>query len=89
MSKSVPHFASDEEAEAFLEQDLTDYLDLGAFRPVRFVFSGPTKRVSLRIPEALLEAVKSRARHEGVSYQDYVRQVLERSLVDEGAVPPG
>ena len=89
MSKSVPHFASDEEAEAFLEQDLTDYLDLGAFRPVRFVFSGPTRRVSLQIPEALLEAVKSRARREGMSYRDYVRRALERSLADEGPVPPG
>jgi predicted DNA binding CopG/RHH family protein len=89
MSKSVPHFASDEEAEAFLEQDLTDYLDLGAFRPVRFVFSGATRRVSLQIPEALLQAVKSRARRDGMSYQDQFRRAFERSLADEGPVPSG
>lgn len=36
--KSIPHFRSDEEVEAFLEQDLSDYLHAGNFKPVTFKF---------------------------------------------------
>jgi predicted DNA binding CopG/RHH family protein len=81
MSKNVPSFRSDEEAEAFLDQDLTEYLDLGKFQRVGFEFLPKTKSVNLRMPEPLLDAIKARAKQAGLSYQRYIRQVLERSVV--------
>ena len=39
VQKSVPHLKSDEEAEAFLDQDLTDYLALDNFTEVRWSVS--------------------------------------------------
>ena len=36
--KRLPVFKSDEEAEAFLEQDLTDYIWAGNFAPFPFEF---------------------------------------------------
>ena len=83
MSKSVPSFRSDEEAEAFLDQDLTEYLDLKKFQRVGFEFLPKTRSVNLRMPEPLLAAIKARAKQVGMPYQRYIRQVLERSLAGE------
>jgi predicted DNA binding CopG/RHH family protein len=79
--KSIPTLTSDEDAEAFLDQDLTDYLDLDTFTEVRFEFLPKTKKVNLRVPEALLDAVRQQAKQEGISYQKYIRRAVEKSLV--------
>lgn len=80
MSKrKVPPLRTDEEAEAFLEQDLSD-LDFSQFKPAHFEFLPKTKNINLRVPEQLLEAVRERAKTRGISYQKYIRQVLEDSL---------
>jgi predicted DNA binding CopG/RHH family protein len=68
MTKKVPEFKNDREAEDFLEQDLTDYMDLKNFSQVSFEFLLKDKKVNLRFPEPLLEAVKRRAKKEGISY---------------------
>jgi predicted DNA binding CopG/RHH family protein len=70
---------TDEEAEAFLEQDLSD-LDFAQFKPVRFEFERKDARVNMRLPESLLEAVKERARARGIPYQRFVREALERAV---------
>ena len=80
MSKHLPNLTSDEEAEAFLEQDLTDYLDLENFTAVRLEFLPKTEKINLRVSKPLLEAVKAKAEAEGISYQKYIRLVIERSL---------
>jgi len=85
--KSIPKLMSDEEAEAFLDQDLTDYLDLDTFTEVRFEFLPKTKKVNLRVPEALLEAVRQQAKQEGISYQKYIRRAVEKSLVADRQHP--
>jgi predicted DNA binding CopG/RHH family protein len=85
--KSIPTLTSDEEAEAFLDQDLTDYLDLDTFTEVRFEFLPKTKKVNLRVPEALLEAVRQQAKQEGISYQKYIRRAVEKSLVADRQHP--
>lgn len=79
--RKVPQFKSDEEAEAFLEQDLSD-LDFSQFKPMRlqFEFRPKDKSVNLRMPEALLKAVQARAKREGIPYQRYIRQALERAI---------
>jgi predicted DNA binding CopG/RHH family protein len=60
MKRKVPRLTTDEEAEAFLEQDLSD-LDFSQFKPVRFEFEKKAARVNMRLPETLLKAVKERA----------------------------
>ena len=79
MKRKVPRMTTDEEAEAFLEQDLSD-LDFAQFKPVRFEFERKDARVNMRMPEALLEAVKERARARGIPYQRFIREALERAV---------
>lgn len=79
MPKKVPHFKSDEEAEAFLEQDLSD-LDFSQFVPVKFELRRKDKQVNLRMPAGLLDAVKEKAEKAGMSYQRYIRLAIEKSL---------
>lgn len=80
MTKKVPRFKTDEETEAFLEQDLTDYLDLSKFERASFEFLPKTERVNLRFSAPLLAAVRAKAKQAGISYQKYIRQVVEESL---------
>jgi predicted DNA binding CopG/RHH family protein len=80
MKKKIPIFQSDEEAERFVETaDLTEY-DLSQFKPVRFEFEKKAARVNMRLPDALLEAVKARAKARGIPYQRFIREVLERAI---------
>lgn len=77
--RKVPHFKTDEEAEAFLEQDLSD-LDFSQFKPVKFEFSPKAAQLNMRLPEALLDAVKSKAKEQGIPYTRYIRQLLEHDI---------
>jgi predicted DNA binding CopG/RHH family protein len=80
MKKRIPTFKSDKEAEAFVDTaDLTEY-DLSGARPVRFEFGKKGARVNMRMPEPLLEAVKSRARARGIPYQRFIREALEEAV---------
>ena len=80
VQKSASHLQSDAEAAAFLAHDLTDSLALDTFTEVRCAFLPKTRKVTLRGPAALLEAVRQQARQEGISYQQYIRRALEQSL---------
>ena len=53
MKKKVPRFKTDQEAEQFLERDLTDYLNLKQFTPVTFELLPKTKQINLRFSEPL------------------------------------
>ncbi len=77
--RKVPHFKTDEEAEAFMEQDLSG-LDFSQFKPVHFEILPKQKTVNLRMSEGLFDAVRENARREGVPYQRYIRHVLERAV---------
>jgi predicted DNA binding CopG/RHH family protein len=46
--------------------------------PARFEFERKTKNISMRIPATLLEAVKACAARQGIPYQRFIRQTLER-----------
>ena len=87
MRKKFPVLKTDEEAEAFLQQDLTDYLHAGNFKPMRFEFQPKNKSVNLRMPESLLKAVQATAKREGIPYQRYIRQALERAIAPAGKSP--
>ena len=83
MKKKIPVFRTDKEAERFVDEaDLTEY-DLSQFKPVRFEFEKKAARVNMRLPEALLNAVKARAQARGIPYQRFIREALEQALARE------
>lgn len=75
----IPEFKSDAEAEAFLEQDLSG-LDFRQFKPMRFEIAPKDTTLNMRIPAALLDAVRAKAKAKGIPYTRYVRMVLEADL---------
>jgi predicted DNA binding CopG/RHH family protein len=77
--KKVPKLKSDAAAEAFLEQDLSD-LDFAQFKPARFEFEKKEARINMRLPRALLSAVKKRASARKMPYQRFIREALERAV---------
>ncbi|MBW0004623.1 MAG: BrnA antitoxin family protein [Hyphomicrobiales bacterium] len=80
MKKPIPSFKTDEEAEDFVATaDLSEY-DLSGGRLMRFELRPKDKSVSLRLPEKLLTAVRSRARRAGIPYQRFIRMALEQAV---------
>jgi len=78
--KKLPILKSDDAAERFLAKaDLSEY-DLSGMVPVRFEFKPKTERVNMRVSKDLLTSVKARAAREGVSYQRFIREMLERAV---------
>jgi predicted DNA binding CopG/RHH family protein len=82
MKIKVPRLRSDEEAEAFLDQDLSN-LDFSQFKPARFEFESKSSRVNFRLPDSLLKAVKQRAEKRGIPYQRLIREALEKDLAGD------
>ena len=85
MKRQLPTLRTDEEAEDFVANaDLTDY-DLSGGQVVRFELRPKDKSVNLRLPGALLDAVRGQAAKAGVPYQRFIRMALERAV--ESAKP--
>ncbi|MGB9365100.1 MAG: BrnA antitoxin family protein [Xanthobacteraceae bacterium] len=80
MKKKIPTFKTDEEAEKFVATaDLSDY-DLSGAQLVRFELKRKDKSINLRLPEDLLDAVRSKAERAGMPYQRFIRLALERAV---------
>jgi predicted DNA binding CopG/RHH family protein len=77
--KKVPVMTTDAEAEAFLDQDLSD-LDFSQFKPVQFEFAAKDERINMRLPSSLLGAVKAKAKAAGMPYQRFIRATLEKAV---------
>ncbi|HEY0281460.1 MAG TPA: BrnA antitoxin family protein [Rhizomicrobium sp.] len=78
--KKIPSFKSDRAAEAFVAKaDLSQY-DLSGGEFVRFEMKRKDKSISLRLPELLLNDVRSHAKRVGVPYQRFIRMALERAV---------
>ncbi|MEZ5740043.1 MAG: BrnA antitoxin family protein [Burkholderiaceae bacterium] len=76
----LPKLNSDKEAEDFVSQaDLTDY-DLSEGRTVQFEFEKKTAQINMRMPEALVAAIKKKAQARGIPYQRFIRETLEKAL---------
>ena len=75
----VPVMTTDEEAEAFLAQDLSA-LDPAQFRPLTWETAPKTARINMRLPEPLLTALKAKAAARGIPYQRLIRELLERGV---------
>jgi predicted DNA binding CopG/RHH family protein len=80
MKKKIPAFKSDEEAERFVDSsDLSEY-DLSGLRPVRFEFEKKSAQLNMRLPKALLDAVKKRSAKRGIPYTRFIREAVEAAL---------
>ena len=80
MKKKLPRLESDAEAEAFIDKaDLTTF-DLSEMRELHFEFGPKTERVNMRLPKALLDAVKAHAAKQRIPYQRFIRAVLEKAV---------
>lgn len=80
MSKKLPNLTTDREAEDFLETADLSQFDLSAMKPTSFEFSPKSKQMNMRLSEQLLEAVKAKAAAQGISYQRFIRQALEKAV---------
>jgi predicted DNA binding CopG/RHH family protein len=80
MKKKIPTFKSDRAAETFVAMaDLSEY-DLSGAQLVRFEMKRKDKSINLRLPEQLLDAVRTEARRAGMPYQRFIRLMLERAV---------
>ncbi len=77
--RSVPKTATDEEAEAFLDQDLSD-LDYTAFKPLTWESEPKAARGNMHLPQPLIDAVKARAAERGIPCQRLIREATERAV---------
>jgi predicted DNA binding CopG/RHH family protein len=78
--KKMPSLRSDAAAERFVSTaDLTQY-DLSGFKPMRFEIEPKSAALNMRLPQQLLNAVKSEARSRGIPYTRYVRMLLEKAV---------
>lgn len=78
--KPTPSLRSDAEAEAFVDTaDLSEY-DLSKFAPMRFEIAPKAASLNMRLPVSLLDAVKAKAKANGIPYTRYVRMLLEADV---------
>jgi len=80
--KQIPQFADEKEEQLFWEQnDSSDYLDWSKANKVVMPNLRPTtKTISLRLPQHLLDSIKSAAHARDVPYQSLIKVWLQEKL---------
>ena len=80
--KKIPQFANEKEEQLFWEQnDSSDYLDWNkATKIVMPNLKPTTKTISLRLPQHLLDSIKSAAHSRDVPYQSLIKVWLQEKL---------
>jgi len=80
--KNLPPFADEKEEQLFWEQnDSSDYLDWNKANKVVMPNLKPTtKTISLRLPQHLLDSIKSAAHARDVPYQSLIKVWLQEKL---------
>lgn len=80
--KATPRFASEKAERTYWEtHDSTDHLDWSKARKVSLPKLKPTtKSISLRLPQHLLDAIKSAANSRDVPYQSLIKVWLQEKL---------
>ena len=83
--KAIPEFASEQEEQRFWEQhDSSEYVDWNKARQVVLPNLKPTtKTISLRLPQHLLDSIKSAAHSRDVPYQSLIKVWLQEKLHDQ------
>lgn len=84
-NKKIPHFASEIDERAFwANQDTTEYLDWKKGKNVTFPHLKPSlKSISIRLPESMIEQLKSIANKKDVPYQSLVKIYLSEKVREE------
>ncbi|MDR1966491.1 MAG: BrnA antitoxin family protein [Synergistaceae bacterium] len=78
--KRMPSLRSDTEAKRFAETAGLSEYDLSNFKPMRFEIEPKSAALNMRLPQSLLDAVKIKAKKEGIPYTRYVRLILEQAV---------
>ncbi len=80
--KAIPKFSSEAAERAFWEKnDSTRYLDWSKAQVATFPNLKPsTKTISLRLPQHLLEAIKTAANARDVPYQSLIKVWLQEKV---------
>ena len=83
--KQIPRFRSEAEERRFwATHDSTEYLDWSKAKRVLFPNLKPSvKTISLRLPESLLDALKTLANERDVPYQSLVKMILAERMEEE------
>ncbi len=79
LCQRIPEFKTDEELEAFIEGDLSN-LDYSKLGPMHFEFAKKSAQVNMRLPETLLDAVKTRSSARGIPYTRFIREAIEQAI---------
>jgi predicted DNA binding CopG/RHH family protein len=85
--KPIPKFKSeDEEAEFWGTHDSTEYLDWSKAKRVSFPNLKPsTQSIALRLPEGLLNAIKTEAHKMDMPYQSLMKLYLAQKVQENVA----
>lgn len=80
--KAIPQFSNENEERLFWEQnDSSDYLDWNkANKVVMSNLKPSTKTISLRLPQHLLDSIKTAAHARDVPYQSLIKVWLHEKL---------
>jgi predicted DNA binding CopG/RHH family protein len=73
-------FKNDKEVEDLLEGDMSDFIEKNDFTLTSFEFAPKNKTITIRVSEALLNAIQTQAKKRKTSYQKFIREALERVL---------
>ena len=78
--KPWPSLPSDEAAERFVDEADLSGFDWSAAEPARYEFEDKSARVTMRLPESQLAAIRAEAEKRGVKYQRFMRELMERGM---------
>jgi len=80
--KAIPQFTNEQEEQTFWENhDSTDYLDWSQAQSVVLPnLKATTKTISLRLPQHLLDAIKTAANARDVPYQSLIKIWLQEKV---------
>jgi len=83
--KPIPRFKSNEEAgEFWMNHDTTDYIDWTKARRITFPNLRPsTATISLRLPQSLLNELRTLANERDVPYQSLLKVFLAERVAKE------
>lgn len=85
MSKQIPKFKNeDEEREFWATHDSSEYMDWNGAKKITFSNLKPSvKKISLRLPESMLEELKLLANKRDVPYQSLLKIFLAERIEKE------
>jgi predicted DNA binding CopG/RHH family protein len=83
--KKVPKFSSDEEERKFWSKvDSTEYIDWLKAEITNLPRLKPsTKTISLRLPESMLNEIRTIANRHDVPYQSFIKIILKEKIDQE------